>query len=271
MDIEALRITFLAILQGLTEFLPISSSAHIILPKELFGWPDQGLAFDVAVHVGSLLAVVAYFRQDLRVLLEAWLRSLFGAGLNYEAKLTWFILIATIPAGLVGLFLGNLIEQYSRSMLLIAFTSIFFAALLYIADRFSRRQIHRESVDLKTCLAVGLFQILALIPGTSRSGITITAGLFWGMSRNAAARFSFMLAIPLIAATGLLKGLEMYQSNTSEQWGTVLYALTVSAFVSFACIHYFLRLIERIGFMPFIIYRIVLGLTLIVLHYGWRA
>jgi undecaprenyl-diphosphatase len=268
MDLEILRVTFLAILQGLTEFLPISSSAHIILPKELFGWPDQGLAFDVAVHVGSLIAVVTYFREDIRVLGAAWWRSVFGQGLNYEAKLAWFVLIATIPAGLAGLFLGDVIEQYSRSMLLIAFASIFFAVLLYIADRVSRAQTHRESVDLRTCLAVGLFQVLALIPGTSRSGITITAGLFFGMSRNAAARFSFLLAIPLIAATGLLKGVEMSHSNSAEQWGEILYALAVSACVSFACIHYFLRLIERIGFMPFIIYRIVLGLTLIVLYYG---
>ena len=158
------------------------------------------------------------------------------------------------------------VEQYSRSMLLIAFTSIFFAGLLYVADRVGRQGQTLQGMTLKSALVVGLFQVMALLPGTSRSGVTMTAGLFCGLDRKAAAKFSFLLAIPIIAAGGLLEGVELARSGLAAQWGMVLYGLCLSALVSWLCIHYFLRLIERIGFMPFIIYRILMGLALLAVY-----
>lgn len=268
MELDLFKITFLAILQGFTEFLPISSSAHIILPKELLGWPDQGLVFDVAVHVGSLIAVVSYFRRDISALFIAWIHSCLGKTADDQSRLAWYILIATIPAGLAGFLFASEVELYSRSMLLIAFTSIFFAVLMYFADRHEGQGRPLENMNLKTCLIIGFSQVLALIPGTSRSGITMTAGLFCRLDRRAAAKFSFLLAIPIITAGGLFKGVEMLETGTSTDWAVLLYAIAVSAAVSFLCIHYFLRLIERVGFMPFIIYRIVMGFALLGIYYS---
>lgn len=267
MDLDFFRTTFLAILQGFTEFLPISSSAHIILPKELLGWPDQGLIFDVAVHVGSLIAVLLYFRHDIVVLFKAWLGSCTGQPANADSRLAWYVIIATIPAGLIGFALSDMVEEYSRSMLLIAFTSIFFALLLYVADRIGKQTLPVEKLTLKSSLTIGLFQILALLPGTSRSGVTMTAALFCGLDRKAAAKFSFLLAIPIIAAGGLLEGYALVSSQQASQWGMLLYAIAVSAIVSWLCIHYFLRLIDRVGFMPFIIYRVIMGLALFAVYF----
>ena len=267
MELDFFRTTFLAMLQGFTEFLPISSSAHIILPKELLGWPDQGLIFDVAVHVGSLIAVLLYFRRDIVILFKAWLGSCLGKGQNADSRLAWYVIFATIPAGLIGFALSDVVEQYSRSMLIIASTSIIFALLLYIADRIGKQELSIENLTLKSSLTVGLFQVLALLPGTSRSGATMTAALFCGLDRKAAAKFSFLLAIPIIAAGGLLEGYELVSSQQASQWGMLLYAIAVSAVVSWLCIHYFLRLIDRIGFMPFIIYRVLMGLALFAIYF----
>lgn len=275
MDLDFYKITFLAFIQGITEFLPVSSSAHLILPKELLGWPDQGLVFDVAAHVGSLLAVVFYFRNDIAALLRAWFRSCAGKGTDLNGRIAWYLLAATIPAGVAGFLLSDMVEQYSRSMRLIGFTSIFFAVLLYFAARFEVPQrksddlgVELQGLRLRTSLIIGFAQVLALIPGTSRSGITMTAALFCGLDRRAAAKFSFLLAIPIITAGGLFEGLEMVETGTSTEWAVLFYAISVSAVVSFACIHYFLRLIERIGFMPFIIYRVVMGLALLGLSFS---
>ena len=268
MELDLFRTTFLAILQGFTEFLPISSSAHIILPKELLGWPDQGLIFDVAVHVGSLIAVLLYFRRDIVILFKAWVGSCMGQQQNADSRLAWFVIIATIPAGLIGFLLSDVVALYSRSMLIIAFTSIFFAILLYAADRIGKQTLSLDKLSLKSSLTVGLFQVLALLPGTSRSGATMTAALFCGLDRKSAATFSFLLAIPIIAAGGLLEGYELLSSEQASQWGMLLYAITVSAVVSWLCIHYFLRLIDRVGFMPFIIYRIVMGLALFAVYFS---
>lgn len=267
MQLELWQISFLAFLQGLTEFLPISSSAHILLPQELLGWPDQGLVFDVAVHIGSLIAVLTYFRTDLLVLFTALRRSATGGAMTPDSRLAWFVVLGTVPAGLAGLLLSDVIEQYARSMFLIAFTSIFFGILLWWSDRVKLERADLHTLNLRTTLIVGFAQVLALIPGTSRSGVTMTAALFCGLDRKAAARFSFLLAIPIIAASGLLKGGELLQDGAQAQWGILLYAIVLSALVSFSCIHYFLKLIERVGFMPFVIYRVLMGLVLLVVHF----
>jgi len=266
MNLDFLQLTFLAILQGITEFLPISSSGHLILPSLLFSWEDQGLTFDVAVHVGTLIAVLLYFRSDIVRLASAWLRSFFGGNNTIQSKLAWMLLVATIPAGIAGLVLVDYIEQYARSLWVISFTSIAFALLLYWSDKAGSKNINIEQLNWKSILIIGLAQMFAIIPGTSRSGVTMTAALFCNLNRRAAARFSFLLSIPIILATGLLKGVELATiSEASIQWLVLFYGAIVSALVACCCIHFFLQLIEKIGFLPFVVYRVVLGLILLFL------
>lgn len=266
MELDLFQVTFLAVLQGATEFLPISSSGHLILPSLLFAWSDQGLTFDVAVHVGTLFAVLIYFRVDLQRLLLALSRSVFRGEHSEDSKLALMLLAATIPAGICGLLFASQVELYGRSLLLIGVTSIGFGLLLLVSDRTGGKQRSLSDMDWKTTLLIGFSQVLALIPGTSRSGVTMTAALFCNLDRAAAARFSFLLAIPIIAASGLLRGVELLQAGTaSVEWFVLSYAMLISAVVAYSCIHYFLRLIERFGFLPFVIYRVLLGSALILL------
>ncbi len=253
----------LALIQGLTEFLPISSSAHLILPSQLLGWEDQGLAFDVAVHVGTLLAIVCYFRRDVADLLKAWCTSITKRQHSEDSKLAWLIIVATVPAGLAGVVLNDLIETHLRSVAVIASTTIVFGLVLWWADQRGSRRHALQQLDLRGALFIGLAQALALVPGTSRSGITMTAALLMGFTREASARFSFLLSIPLIAAAGGLKTLELLEQGSDSEWGLVALG-TVVAFVSaYLCITAFLQFLERIGFTPFVIYRLLLGAILI--------
>lgn len=262
----------LALVQGLTEFLPISSSAHLILPSQLLGWEDQGLAFDVAVHVGTLLAIIGYFRKELIQLAQSWFisiaaRSRLSESEREQARLAWLIILATIPAGMAGLLFNDFISEHLRSTLVIASTTIIFGLLLWLSDKSGARNLSLSDLSLKSALIIGFSQALALIPGTSRSGITMTAALLLGMTRDAAARFSFLLSVPLITAAGLLKTKELAESGTEAQIHLITFA-TVVAFVSaYGCIHYFLKVLERIGFMPFVVYRLALGLVLFVLMF----
>lgn len=269
--LDSIQISILAIIQGLTEFLPISSSAHLLLPSILLGWRDQGLAFDVAVHVGSLLAVLLYFREDILKLLFAWISSLRGNGMTAEGKLAWMLIAATIPAGLAGLFLNDLIETYARSALVIGTTSIVFGFLLYLADRTAPTQaVAMQDLKWSRVMFIGFAQALALIPGTSRSGITMTAGLFCQLDRREASRFSFLLAIPIIAASGLLEGIDLLEAGVATvSWGMLIYGALLSGIVAFSCIHLFLKLIQQTGFLPFVVYRVALGLVLLAV-YWWR-
>jgi len=265
-ELDFFQITILAVLQGATEFLPISSSGHLILPSLLFAWNDQGLTFDVAVHVGTLFAVLIYFRDDLQRLVLALTSSIFRREHSNDSKLAWMLLAATIPAGLSGLLLASQVEQYGRSLMLIGVTSIVFGLLLFVSDHFGSKQRTLTDMNWKTALLIGFSQVLALIPGTSRSGVTMTAALFCNLDRAAAARFSFLLAIPIITASGLLRGIQLLQEGTeSVEWLVLLYAIFISAVVAYLCIHYFLQLIARVGFLPFVIYRVLLGIALIVL------
>ena len=255
---------WLAVIQGISEFLPISSSAHLILPSEILGWPDQGLAFDVAVHVGSLIAVIIYFRNDIVSLTQAWLDSVFVHRHSPESKLAWFIILGTVPAGLTGLILGGLIELHLRSMSVIAFTTIFFGLLLAWADIRGSGQRDINGFTWKSALFVGGAQALALIPGTSRSGITITAALALGFDRETAARFSFLLAIPIILLSGGLKGLELIGAE-SVDWTMIAFGTVLSGITAYLCIKLFLKVIQQIGMLPFVIYRMLLGTLLIYL------
>jgi len=269
LDIDILQVSFLAIIQGITEFLPISSSGHLILPSALWGWEDQGLIFDVSVHAGSLFAVVYYFRVDILRLGKAWFSSIPKRQASPDSKLAWLLIMSTIPAGIAGFLLNDIIEQYARSMLLIASTSIVFAILLFVADKYGSKALAVSELNWKKALFIGLAQVLALMPGTSRSGVTMTAGLLVNLSRKAASRFSFLLAIPIIAASGLLKSLELYQLGVSvNAWIVLLYGVILSGLVSLLCIHYFLKFIENVGFLPFVIYRILLGLGLLLAYFA---
>jgi undecaprenyl-diphosphatase len=260
---DAIQTLMLALLQGLTEFLPISSSAHLILLPRLLGWPDQGLAFDVAVHVGTLAAVVTYFRHDIARLLLAWLQS-FGRGpLSVDARLAWFVLLGTLPAALAGLLLHDAIETWLRSPLVIASTTIGFGLLLWLADRRGSQQRSEAGLRLMDVVWIGLAQAVALIPGTSRSGITMTAGLALGLTRSAAARFSFLLSIPVIVLAGGYETLQLIRQAEPVEWGTLLLGTGVAAVSAYACIHFFLRLIERTGMLPFVVYRLLLGCVLL--------
>ncbi|WP_086481545.1 undecaprenyl-diphosphate phosphatase [Oceanospirillum sanctuarii] len=257
------QVTFLALVQGLTEFLPVSSSAHLILPAQIFGWADQGLAFDVAVHVGTLLAVMLYFHKDIRKMILAWLASVFKRQHSQDSFMAWSVILATIPAGLAGILLNDFIEGNLRSSLVIAITTLLFGALLWWADVKGRRNRGEDDFTMKDAIWIGLAQALALIPGTSRSGITITAALMLGLTRQAAARFSFLLSIPLIMAAGLLKGAELYQNGTEAQISHTLIGGLIAFGAALACIHLFLRLLDRIGMLPFVIYRLFLGVILL--------
>jgi len=262
-----LQIVVLAIVQGLTEFLPISSSAHLILVPLASGWPDQGLAFDVAVHVGTLSAVVAYFRRELVVMARDWGRSCVQRRHTGESRLAWFVLWGTVPLGIAGLLFHDLVETVLRSPLVIAWATIGFGVLLWWSDMFARRLKPRSEhqLVLKDMVVIGLAQTLALIPGTSRSGITMTAGLFLGLSRNAAARFSFLLSIPSIVMAGGYKGLQLVESDVVVAWSELLLGIILSAVTAYLCIHVFLKILERMGMQPFVWYRLLLGGVLLYL------
>jgi len=261
--LDIIQIVVLAIVQGLTEFLPISSSGHLVLVPRFMGWPDQGLAFDVAVHVGTLSAVVLYFRDDLQVMFRAWLRSLSGAGIDPDARLAWAVLIGTIPVGLAGLLFSDAIETYLRSPMLIAATTAGFGIVLGLADRFGARTRDEHSLQLKDVLLIGVAQALALVPGTSRSGITMTAGLALGLKRAAAARFSFLLSIPVIVLAGGLETLHLVSSSQPVVWGDLLLAVVVSAASAYLCIKLFLKFLESRGMLAFVVYRLILAALIV--------
>ena len=257
-----IEIIVLSILQGLTEFLPVSSSAHLILPSQILGWDDQGLAFDVAVHAGSLFAVVLYFRQEVGRMAVSWFASLFGKH-DSESKLAWLIILGTIPAGLAGFIFKDFIEGNLRTATVIAVTTILFGLLLWWADKNGKQTKGEYQVSIKEVLVIGFAQMLALIPGTSRSGITITAGLMMGLTAKAAARFSFLLSIPLIFAAGGYQTIKLSQQVMPVDWTAIGLGTVLSFISAYACIHYFLILVEKVGMLPFVIYRLLLGGILI--------
>ena len=258
-----IEIIVLALIQGLTEFLPISSSAHLILPSQILGWQDQGLAFDVAVHVGTLIAVVIYFRKEVVEILGAWFKSFGTQGATDDSKLGWWIILGTIPAAVLGLLFKDLIELYLRSAWVIAITTILFGLLLWYADVKGKQTKTIYQLSWKSALMIGMAQAMAMLPGTSRSGITMTAGLMLGMNKQSAARFSFLLAIPVITMMGLYYTVELALGDEIVDWTTLILGAGLSFISAYACIFLFLKIIERMGMMPFVIYRLLLGVGLI--------
>lgn len=264
--VNYLEAFYLALIQGFTEFLPISSSGHLILFPRLFGWPDQGLAFDVAMHVGTLAAVVVYFRREVGVMIRDWFGHVTGHGATAESRLAWAMLFGTIPAGLAGLAFHRVVETTLRGPLVIATTTIVFGLVLWWADVSGARRRDEHSLTWRDVLIVGCAQALALVPGTSRSGITMTAGLMQGLTREAAARFSFLLSIPIIVLAGGLSGWELVSTPQHFSWEVLFFGTLLAAASAYLCIHLFLRLIERIHMFPFVLYRLLLGAVLLYLY-----
>lgn len=258
-----LQVVILSLVQGISEFLPVSSSAHLILVPVLTDWQDQGLAFDVALHLGSLLAVVLYFRNDLIGMTGSWFRSLQTRQPDAQARLAWAVLLGTIPVGLAGLAFKDTIETVLRSPLYLAAGLIIFGIALAWADLRFRGSRSEHQITWKDVLVIGCAQALALFPGTSRSGITITAALLMGMNREAASRFSFLLSIPVIVLASALQIKSLLETPEPVQWGAMAAGILLSGISAYLCIHYFLAFIRRIGMMPFVAYRIILGVILI--------
>ncbi len=256
---------FLALVQGITEFLPISSSGHLILVPALLGWEDQGLAFDVAVHVGTLLAIVLAMWHRLWPVLRDGVPTLWTFKLaTPNARLAWGIVVGTIPVGIVGLVFKDFIEANLRGPLVIAATTIGFGFVLWWADRRAKCSKSLDQLSWADYLLVGLAQCLALIPGTSRSGITISMALMTGANRKSAAEFSFLLAVPAVLLPGLLKSYELAQSGLSVDWRPMLIGMLVSFVSAWIVTKLFLRWIEVLPMSWFFVYRLLLGTWLII-------
>ena len=260
--IDWLQALWLALIQGITEFLPISSSAHLILPSQVLGWPDQGLAFDVAVHLGTLTAVVICYRRDLMRMAGGAVLAVQQRQSNEHALLAALVVLATLPAVLAGLLFKDVIETELRSAMVIVVTTLVFGVLLGVADLVGGRQRDLSALTWRHALLVGLAQALALVPGTSRSGITMTAALLLGYQREVAARFSFLLSIPVILGASTLKLKDLLEQNQPVDWGLLALGFSVSALTAWLAIKLFLAVLERLGMWPWVGYRLLLGLGL---------
>lgn len=257
----------LALVQGITEFLPISSSGHLVLVPILTGWPDQGPVIDVAVHVGTLLAVMAYFRADLLRLIMGGLGLLTGKWATEDGRLALFVIVGTIPAVIAGFILHEMnVMDGLRSMMVIGWTTLGFGILLWVTDRFPAITTV-EDKGWPAVIGIGLAQCLALIPGTSRSGITMTAARAYGITRADAARFSMLLSIPTIAGAGLLTLLDVIEAGDPVLTQSALIAGGMSALTAFAAIALLMRWLARQTFTIFAVYRVLLGGGLLLFYY----
>jgi undecaprenyl-diphosphatase len=273
-----LEAIILGIVQGLTEFLPVSSSAHVQIASELMqipGLSDKNsatTAFIATIQLGTEAAVLIYFAKDIARLVKAWFRGVFNskARNNSDYKMAWLVLIASIPVGLVGYLLRDFIQYTVRTLWVVAFTMILFAGILYLADKYGRRQKEVADMTFNSALGFGLGQALAVIPGVSRSGASISFGLFAGFTRAAAARFSFLIGIPAVLASGLIEFRDSYQQlDGTALTGTVIATIT-SFVVGYLVISGLLKYLNKGSFMPFVIWRLVVGLALLVmLSNGW--
>lgn len=257
----------LALIQGFTEFLPISSSAHLILPSQVLGWPDQGLAFDVAVHLGTLSAVVMYYRHDLLAMTGGAWTGIRERRMNADLHLGLLVVLATLPVLVAGVLFKDVVENQLRAVSVIVVTTLLFAVVLWLSDILGKRQKLLQGISWRDALLVGLAQVLALIPGTSRSGITITAALFLGYKREDAARFSFLLSIPVILGAATLKLKDLLESPLLVDWLYMAIGFVVSAITAYLTIVFFLRLLDRLGMLPWVVYRFMLGGALIWMLY----
>lgn len=256
---DLLHLILLGLIQGLTEFLPVSSSSHLILLPLITDWQDQGLVLDVAAHFGTLIAVVIYFRRDLKGIFSAGFKSVPWQDNDLNARLFWFLIFATIPISVVGFFGHDLIANYFRDALIIAIATILFGLLLWWSDVSGEQDRDDKNLSLKDIIWIGLAQILALIPGTSRSGITMTAGLILGLNRKTAARFSFLLSIPVIFLAGCYETFALISKGSEADPISFAIVFIVSWLVACLTIDLFLRFVEKTGMLPYVIYRFFIG------------
>jgi undecaprenyl-diphosphatase len=260
----------LGLVQGLTEFIPVSSSAHLRVVGEAFGWDDPGAAFTAIIQIGTELAVLLYFRRDIGRIVRAWVLSLFREKLrgDPDARMGWLIIVGSIPIIVLGLLFQDSIETTLRDLRIVAIALVAFSLILYWADRVGSKQRELSDLTVRSGIAFGLAQAMALVPGVSRSGGTITAGLFLGFSRAAAARYSFLLAIPAVLGSGVFQAYEALGDDTEGEpisWGPTLLATVIAFAVGFLVIAWLLRYLDRGSFTPFVVYRVVLGLALLAL------
>ena len=269
--IDLLKAVVLGVIQGLTEFLPISSSAHLRIFPELFGWGDPGAAFTAVIQIGTELAVLIYFRKDIWRIGSAWVRSLFRAEYRgtIDARMGWFIIIGSLPIVVLGVLLKDVIERDFRNLWITGTTLIVMGIVLGIADRVGRTDRTVGKLTLRDAVLMGAAQALALVPGVSRSGATISMGRFLGFDREAATRFAFLLAIPAVVGAGLFELKEIPHGHNDFGWGPTITATVVSFVVGYAAIAWLLRYVSTNSYTPFVIYRILLGAgTLILLGAG---
>ncbi len=261
-----LQVIVLAIVQGLTEFLPISSSGHLVLVPTAAGWADQGLAFDVAVHFGSLIAVCLFFFDDIVAITRGGFSLLRLNTATPGSRIALAIGVGTVPAAVAGLTLAGWIEANLRDPSVIVITLSAYAVLMLLADRYGRRDRQVSDIGLRDAIAIGCAQALALVPGTSRSGVTITMGRLLGFDRREAARFSFLLSVPVILLATVYEGFKLVTGVEPVPWAQIAVAVLVSAVVAYLSIDFFMRFVSRIGLLPFAVYRLILaGIILYVL------
>ena len=256
----------LAIVQGLTEFLPISSSAHILIVSRLLGWDDPGAAFTAVIQIGTEAAVLIYFRHDIVRIASAWFRSLRDPSMrsDLDARMGWYVIVGTLPIGVLGLAFRDTIETGARNLWLVAAVMIIFALVLGFADATGARTKDLDDIKTRDGVVFGFGQALALIPGVSRSGGTISVGLLLGYTRETAARYSFLLAIPAVLISGLFEARKI-GSDTNVAWGPTLFATVISFAVGYAVIAWLLRYLVNGSFRPFVLYRLALGVVLLAL------
>jgi undecaprenyl-diphosphatase len=259
--LDFLKAVVLGTIQGLTEFLPISSSAHLRIFPDLFGWGDPGAAFTAVIQIGTELAVLIYFRKDIWRIGSTWVQSLYQPELRgqLDARMGWFIVIGSLPIVVLGVVLKDVIERDFRSLWIIGTTLIVLGVVLGVADRVGDNSKQIKQITLRDAILMGLAQACALVPGVSRSGATISMGRFLGFEREAATRYAFLLAIPAVVGAGLFELKEIPHGDNSYGWGPTIVATVVSFVVGYAAIAWLLRYVSTKSYLPFVIYRIGLG------------
>jgi undecaprenyl-diphosphatase len=256
----------LGIVQGLTEFLPISSNAHLLIVSTFAGWGDPGAAFTAVTQLGTETAVLVYFRKDIWRIGSTWTRALYTPSLrgNIDARMGWYVIVGTLPIGFFGYVFSDQIETAARNLWLVAIVLIVFGVVLGLADRYGKQDKTLDDLTARTGLIYGFGQALALIPGVSRSGATISTGRMLGFDRPSATRYAFLLAIPAVVVSGLYEAMKI-GDDTAAAWGPTILATLIAFFVGYAVISWLLRYVSHGSFLPFVVYRISLGSLLLVL------
>lgn len=259
----------LGIVQGLGEFLPISSTAHLVLAPYFFNWPDPGLSFDVALHVGTLIAVVAFFWRDWIDIFKSASNSILSTkyqilNTKYPAKLLWLLVVASVPGAIFGFLFDDYAEYVFRNPLIIAFTLSVVGLVLFLVDKYATHKKDIKNISIKDAIIIGLSQAVAIIPGISRSGATMTAALARGFSREQAARFSFLLSTPIIFGAAIFKIPELLETGITAP---ILFGIIVAAISGYLAIKYMLRFIQKVGYAPFFWYRLVLALIIVIVYF----